>query len=223
VSGTLHRCRDGWAPPIRRLAGPRCELSVNQARLGRHELDALRVGVARPAPEQPLALVDHGVDLPLRQPLERLDQQPGRAGPFDRRASVSTRSRSRANGVPEKLRVRTFCITGRSATPSRAVAGGVTASGARAARGSTPVGRAPRHAGSARAARLTQGATLDPRGERSSVGRAPGCGPGGRRFESGRSPSKKATLTRRFCAVWAVGHDRGRASIGHQSHAQKGA
>jgi Glyoxalase/Bleomycin resistance protein/Dioxygenase superfamily len=27
-----------------------------------------------------------------------------------------------------------------------------------------------------------------PRGERSSVGRAPGCGPGGRRFESGRSP-----------------------------------
>ena len=36
----------------------------------------------------------------------------------------------------------------------------------------------------------TRGATLDPRGERSSVGRAPGCGPGGRRFESGRSPLK---------------------------------
>jgi hypothetical protein len=31
-------------------------------------------------------------------------------------------------------------------------------------------------------------ATLRARGERSSAGRAPGCGPGGRRFESGRSP-----------------------------------
>ena len=29
---------------------------------------------------------------------------------------------------------------------------------------------------------------LEARGGRSSVGRAPGCGPGGRRFESGRSP-----------------------------------
>src|SRR5689334_14805045 len=31
-------------------------------------------------------------------------------------------------------------------------------------------------------------ARLKPRGGRSSVGRAPGCGPGGRRSESGRSP-----------------------------------
>jgi hypothetical protein len=40
----------------------------------------------------------------------------------------------------------------------------------------------------------TRGATLDPRGERSSVGRAPGCGPGGRRFESGRSPLKPSCI-----------------------------
>src|SRR6478752_2738279 len=33
-----------------------------------------------------------------------------------------------------------------------------------------------------------QPARLGPRGGRSSAGRAPGCGPGGRRFESGRPP-----------------------------------
>jgi hypothetical protein len=36
---------------------------------------------------------------------------------------MSTRSRSRATGVPEKLRVRTFCTTVRSAMQSCAVAG----------------------------------------------------------------------------------------------------
>jgi hypothetical protein len=37
-------------------------------------------------------------------------------------------------------------------------------------------------------------------GGRSSVGRAPGCGPGGRRFESGRSPLTKPPTNRRgFC------------------------
>ena len=36
------------------------------------------------------------------------------------------------------------------------------------------------------------------RGGRSSVGRAPGCGPGGRGFESRRSPSTKPPLARGF-------------------------
>ena len=46
--------------------------------------------------------------------------------------------------------------------------------------------------------RRVAGATLGGRGERSSAGRAPGCGPGGRGFESRRSPLTKAPLRRGF-------------------------
>ena len=49
------------------------------------------------------------------------------------------------------------------------------------------------------------------RGERSSVGRAPGCGPGGRRFESGRSPLR-AREERYPTFAWRLGHT-GRALI----------
>ena len=55
------------------------------------------------------------------------------------------------------------------------------------------------------------------RGGRSSVGRAPGCGPGGRGFESPRSPSGKSLLRRGFSysgddARVASGHVRGTSS-----------
>ena len=41
-------------------------------------------------------------------------------------------------------------------------------------------------------------ATLEARGGRSSAGRAPGCGPGGRRFESGRPPFYETPANGRF-------------------------
>src|SRR6187549_2575148 len=44
-------------------------------------------------------------------------------------------------------------------------------------------------------------ATLKPRGGRSSAGRAPGCGPGGRRFESGRPPFVDFPLQSRLIAL----------------------
>jgi hypothetical protein len=50
-------------------------------------------------------------------------------------------------------------------------------------------------------------AKLRRRGERSSAGRAPGCGPGGRRFESGRSPLTKPPLRRGFCIASAARAD----------------
>ena len=53
------------------------------------------------------------------------------------------------------------------------------------------------------------------RGGRSSAGRAPGCGPGGRGFESPRSPLRKPRAGGVFCFRGGVSHAI-RSSIGHQ-------
>ena len=59
------------------------------------------------------------------------------------------------------------------------------------------------------------------RGGRSSVGRAPGCGPGGRRFESGRSPLTKPLLARGFRLSGTAARTVLRAPSGHQFWANR--
>ena len=78
-----------------------------------------------------------------------------------------------------------------------------------------------RTSSSASRAYVPVGRVLRTRGGRSSAGRAPGCGPGGRGFESRRSPLVKASLRRGFSSFRATPERR--SHRGYQARVPLGA